>query len=372
MASAGLAKGKIMPGKRVLLVYGAEEGHGVLGKLNAIERGFREAGCELFALRTILSRNKWIRVLQMAALPLRFLTCIVARRYSLIYIRHGYMLIPVFLVCKMLRIAPFLELNTKEEEEFLSRGQRIRCSITAMSLRIAFSCSRKVFCVTGEILEHYRGRAPLAEFVLNPNFVTDPYYQPRLEGVRKKINFVFLGNANQRWQGLDLFVDKVICGNDWFRQNCMLHVVGACGGWFQDMIDRDGLTDVIELHGFLTGPTKIEIMAQMDIGIGCFDLGKKGLTSATSIKVGEYLYAGLPVILGSPDDRLEDGSGFVLYLDLLKWGPETIGSLRSFVETVTSDGRISREAHAFAKRTMTVSCFVRRILGDELSDVLSA
>ena len=99
----------------------------------------------------------------------------------------------------------------------------------------------------------------------------------------------------------------------------------------------------------------------MDIGIGVCNLSVIGLSEATSIKVGEYLFAGLAAILGYKDSRLNAGPPFILEVDL---NHDTClqKKINEFIQRVKNNPLLRAEAHEFAKDNLLVNRYIDRIL----------
>jgi len=99
------------------------------------------------------------------------------------------------------------------------------------------------------------------------------------------------------WHGLDRVLDSLAGTTRPFE----LHIVGDVGPTELRRISADprfvahGLRDTAYLNG---------LMATSDIGLSSFALERKGMAEACTLKVREYLAAGLPVFAGHRDSGL--------------------------------------------------------------------
>lgn len=105
----------------------------------------------------------------------------------------------------------------------------------------------------------------------------------------KPYNLLFLGTANQAWQGLD----KVQKMAKLLGDNFCVHV--GMGG-IPPHVDGN-----IVYHGFLSPDKYKKIAAGCIAGIGTLALYRKNMQEVNAIKTREYIAMGLPIIIGHPD-----------------------------------------------------------------------
>ncbi|HQI97778.1 MAG: glycosyltransferase [Syntrophaceae bacterium] len=350
--------------KKVLFIYIVREGLGIASKAEKIEQGFRRAGCDLTVKSFIISEKKLPLLIQIIRLSFDVAYTLMKKKYDVVFVRNAYYFLFLFFLCWIMHVKIQLEINTKEKEEFLIQGQRLRAWINSISFFLACKSASRIHAVTYELLDHYKKMCPQASLVFNPNFVVDEEYiriPPEKEG--EKTNLVFLGSTNQPWQGLDVFIQKVIIGNSWLLENCRLHVIGEYGVNIKNLIERNSLQASIIMHGYLWGQAKREVMTKMHIGIGVFSLEVKSMLQATPIKIGEYLYAGLPVIIGYDDPRLPTDQRIPMWLRIdIHRESNLHHRVNEFIMAVRREPSIREAVHAYAKARMSVKHYIDKIL----------
>ena len=257
-----------------------------------------------------------------------------------------------------------LEINSKEKEEFLGRGQWLRAQLGTLSLSLACRCAVRVHAVTYELLNHYNAIYPKVSIIFNPNFVVDEeYYNVGVAEDSESTHLIFLGDTLQPWQGIDLFIDKIVIDNFWFLQNCCLHIVGQCSTAIRSLVKTNFLHDKIIIHGYLSGQEKRDVLNKMHVGIGVFNLEAKSMIEATPIKIGEYLYAGIPVIIGYYDPRLPNSLDIPIFLRInLHEQVDLHERVNRFIAEVRQCGLLRSKVHEFAKQNLLVKNYIDKIL----------
>lgn len=354
--------GKIM--KKVLFIYIVQDGFGIVSKAKKIEQGFRDAGCSLTVKGLLLPKKKLSKFIRMIVFFFDVMITLTTKRYDVVFVRNAYYFIFLFILCWILQVNIQLEINAKEKEEFLERGQRLGALLTTISLFLASKSAVRVHAVTPEILNHYKRIYPKLPVIFNPNFVVDEDYVVHIAADRaEKTNIIFMGNTYQPWQGLSDFIQKVVIGNSWMLENCCLHIVGECGDDIKGIIERNSLQESVIIHGYLRGQAKRDVVTKMHIGIGVFNMEAKSMIQATPIKIGEYLYAGLPVIIGYDDPRLHTDQRIPMWLriDIHKEN-DLHSKVNEFIRTVRGNREIRKAAHEFARSNMLVKGYIDRIV----------
>ncbi|MBN2297897.1 MAG: glycosyltransferase [Deltaproteobacteria bacterium] len=348
---------------RVLFAYVVEDNLGILAKSKKIELGFLNKGYKLDIISCILHENKGIKLLQLMKFHFSFFMHIMNREYNVIFIRNGYFLFGIYLLCFLLKKKIQIDINTREKEEFLTRGQSIRALFAEASRYMAMRCASRVHPVTKELMSYYSDMHPGVDFVYNPNFAVHEFYTKKnTRAPSEKMNVVFLGNTNQKWQGIDLFIKKAIAGNSWFLENCRFHIIGSCSEEIASLIESHSLKNIVITHGYVEGSAKDELMATMDIGVGSFNLAHKSITEATPIKVAEYLFSGLPVIIGYKDNRLDQNLPFVLNIPDISKQADAHELVNRFILHIRDNQHLREEAHIFALNNLTVDRYVDKII----------
>ena len=348
---------------RVLFVYSNETKTGLSAKAEKIEDGFRSAGYDVDAIYFSSGHERGARVYEWLKINWRFLYSIMTLRYDVIYIRYAYYFGMIYLAA-WLRRCPFqVEVNSNIQSELARSGQGFRAKCDRLTMWMACRAAKRVHVVSKQLTQTYREMYPEAEVVFNPNFVVSEWGpSDRVIGENSIINLVFLGNAAQPWHGIEKFIQKIIVGNQWFPDHCCLHLVGQSTENINELIARHRLHHVVKSHGFLTGDAKAGILGEMDIGIGCFDLGVKGLTETTSIKNGEYLHSGLALLLGYEDLVCPSELSFVgkIILD----AEEVRSDFEAYICRIRAMPDLRMKAHEYARTHMLIKHYIDKIIAN--------
>ncbi|MHA1381237.1 MAG: glycosyltransferase [Candidatus Helarchaeota archaeon] len=350
--------------KKILFIFSyRKKGDGVKVKSEKIINVLKKANCKISILCDEKGSIWYKRIFDLCLLYLKYLWLIIKGSYDIIYIRYDYLYLSIFITNILFNKKCQIEINSKSDKEWVCLGHPARAKISKISLLLASFCCNRVHYVTPEIKEYYKKLFLRSENVYSPNFVVDEYFQKKNNfSDRKKIRLIFMGNTFQKWQGLEKFINKVIMDNNWFYNNCELHILGTTDKKFIVFVTKNYLDNLIFIHGFLEGQKKREILAQMDVGVGVMSLSEKNLSQATPIKIAEYLYSGLPVIIGYCDPRLSGKLSFVLRINIDE-RPEKLQSMvNEFIKFIIKSPNIKKEAHKYAKQNMLVDGYIDNIL----------
>ena len=345
----------------VLICYQVRGHLGLRNKLETLARGFREAGCKVNICYVDATARVPARIWQLLRTHLAFCGSLIFRRHAIIFVRYNYHFIVMFLLARLFpRKRMNLEWNSDHLNEFSLQGQRLRGLIDEFAFHHAVRSAACVHVVSRELIDRYSTKNPSARFLYNPNFVVDPFYSRHENLERRPVRIVFLGDTAQPWQGIEIFIERALAGNEWFAANGELHLIGHVSEATRACVHRYGLADQVYEHGLQHGERKRDLLASMHVGIGVFNLKAKGMRETTSIKVGEYLYAGLPIIIGYEDLSLPPNARFVLSLSLTD-EDEVHVRVNSFLESVC-DPAVRRQAHEYAAQQLMVHNYVSRVL----------
>ena len=347
---------------KALFVYTTESQTGLSGKALKIEEGFRKAGCELTSLYFVDTAKKRARARGWLVLQLAYLREMVRGGHDVIYIRYAYYFIGLYLISLVMRRPVQIEINGNSQVELLASGQRFRATIDRWVEATAVRASRRVHVVSTELQRSLQKKYPNVEVVFNPNFVVDEVpCSTRSLNASTRVNLVFLGNAAQPWHGMDKFIVAVLARNEWFSNNCHLHCVGNVTETFRELVRTHDLSSRVTFYGFLIGDAKASLLSEMDIGLGCFNLKVKGLSETTSIKNGEYLHAGMALLLGYADAAIPPTLPFVEVIDV----DDPAASrerLRLFVDRLRDARDIKAQAHRYARTHLLVRDYIQKIM----------
>lgn len=346
---------------RALFVYANNEKTGLSAKAKKIEEGFRDAGYDVDAVYFSSGQGQGGRACEWLKANYSFIRSIATTRYDVIYMRYAYYFGPMYAAAWIWRRQFQIDVNSNVQGELAQSGQRLRAKCDAVIMWMVCRTAKRVHVVSRQLERMYRKSYPTAEVVFNPNFVvSEEKPSDRVLGEHNAANLVFLGNAAQAWHGIDKFIRKIIVGNRRFAETCRLHLVGRSTAEIDGLITEHGLQEVVHVHGFLTGDAKVEILKDMDIGIGCFDLGVIGLTETTSIKNGEYLHSGLALLLGYEDPACPSELSFVgkLALD----GEDPWLDFESYIRRIRAVPDLRRNAHEYARTHLLVNHYIDKII----------
>ncbi len=105
---------------------------------------------------------------------------------------------------------------------------------------------------------------------------------------------VFVASEFAPWQGLESLLDQLAASTI----DVALDVVGSLSAEQERRCARDAR---VRVHGLLDDEALGEVLAAATVGIAALRADGKGLTQACSLKVRDYLAAGVPVVSGHDD-----------------------------------------------------------------------
>lgn len=191
-----------------------------------------------------------------------------------------------------------------------------------------------IVAVTPEILNYEHSRN--ATSVFKPQFI----YPNGINQLDRNFHdlrsntpeILFVASYFSPWHGLDLLLDSIGKSKVDFR----VHVVGAMSKIDLNRCQQDPR---VVVHGVLNGDEIESLMSRSWCGISSLALERKGMEEACSLKVREYLNAGIPIYANHRDSGLP--SDFLYF----KQGEVDIESIIKFSYEMRS---ISRETIASA------------------------
>jgi hypothetical protein len=199
--------------------------------------------------------------------------------------------------------------HTKEECELLC--QKSRPSIGLMLEKI---WGRKTLVnsfghigVTPEILEYELSRQ---NFIKKPSFVFPNSVVTSLKTCLDNRTgdvpeIVFIASDFSEWQGLDKLIDVALTENT----PCTIHLIGKISAKDLQRCKNDRR---FVIHGLLKQEDIAEIMNIAWCGLSSLALERKGMLQACTLKVREYLQAGIPVYSGHDDSGLPNDFPYYL------------------------------------------------------------
>lgn len=132
------------------------------------------------------------------------------------------------------------------------------------------------------------------------------------------INIIFVGSPGLPWHGVDKYKKMALLLPD-----IKFHLVGP-------VIEDENIPNLI-CHGYLDHDRLYELYKKMDIGVGSLALHRNNMKEACPLKVREYAYHGLPIIIAYFDTDFS-GQDFVLELPNLEMCiEENIKKIEEFI-----------------------------------------
>lgn len=350
------------PPCNVLFVYAIESLTGLSAKADKIAEGFSRYADRVDCLYFYNARSKIQKLFNYVQMHIKAVGMLLRPCYTTVYMRYAYYFVFLYLLCRILNVPFQIEINSKSQNELAQKKQRLRKIFDRIALSVGIVFAGRIHVVSRELLTYFSERYPGKTIVFNPNFVVDGYYSPALHHAPKpKINLLFLGNTEQAWHGIDLFIEMV-CEHGFFLfDKINIHIVGNIAPAIEQLTINPNVSAHIFLHGFLSGEKKYAVLSKMDIGIGGFSLSAKGIKETTSIKNGEYLYSGLPLIIGYEDSAISSDHPFVLKIDI--FDPQNaVDQIVGYLDFYGQHPEIRIQAHEYAKKNLTVDTYIERIM----------
>lgn len=227
-----------------------------------------------------------------------------------------------------------VELNTLDLAELRLRS-RWRYWYARLARDTLLRAARGIVAVSQPIADDRDVTRLQRPTVVVPNGIDLDLHQPLPAALGPKPRLVFLGTPGAPWHGVDKIARLARLEPSW-----TIDVVGP---------DRDALSvppHNVRMHGLLAPEQVRPILAAADVAIGPLAFHRLGLTSASPLKVAEYLAHGIATIIAYRDERFPTGAEFLLELPNSEDNVETsIDAIRAFVRRWVGR-RVSRAAVA--------------------------
>jgi hypothetical protein len=297
-----------------------------------------------------------------ALLRLKFFARLIAlrRRGARIVLRHSHGDPFEYVASFLLR--PFWTVHhTLEEADLASSDHRLAPMLLRLERglgRRSLRRARGLVCVTGEIARHELSRLPAntqPATYLYPNGVlyADQAVPPRDARRADLVEIVFVASAFFGWHGLDRLLQSLATS----KAEVKLHLVGAVPGEFEAATRGDRR---IVVHGVLDPVQLDAVLAMSWVGLSSFALDRKRMQEACTLKVREYLRAGLPVYAGHRDAALPAGFPFYLH------GPADIEAIAAFARQTRATPRaaVADAARPFIDKQVLLQRLHAALLAD--------
>ena len=250
-----------------------------------------------------INRNRWYRLKSRFLWPRKIDNTILKDGWDLVYIRKPIISFGFLKFVKKLKMSGskvVLEIPTYPYDA------EIKGFVKEMLFKVEVYCrSRlkgKVDLITyyGDGGESIWG---LPALKLNNGIVTGDFELPQKNGYRECINFIAVAQL-ANWHGYDRFIRAISTLNKEYCEAIHFNIVGE-GNELENLkrlVNDLNLNSVVTFHGFLEGDNLSSMYRKSDIGVGCLGIFRKGLLSASSLKVREYCSYGIPFIYSEIDE----------------------------------------------------------------------
>ncbi|PAU86540.1 glycosyltransferase [Pseudomonas sp. WN033] len=128
------------------------------------------------------------------------------------------------------------------------------------------------------------------------------------DGRGGKIKVAFVASRFFSWHGLSLILEDLSHFSR--RGDVELHLVGEVLQGDLQLIEELALKSNVIVHGKLSVSELRDVLSTADVGLASFGLGQAGIAEACTLKVREYLAAGIPVYSGHVDVGVPDSFEF--------------------------------------------------------------
>lgn len=248
---------------------------------------------------------------------------------DIIYYRLG-VAYPPFLAL-MASLPSVVEVNTDDESEARLRLGMVRHHVYRWAGRAALRAADGIVCVSRSVGEQLRRQGH--DVLVLGNGIDMERFRIAPAPSNESPRLIFLGSSGCVWHGVDKLSALATAYPRW-----RFDIIGL------ERAEVGNLPENVVCHGFLREAAYRAVLEQADTALGTLALHRKNMSETSSLKVREYLAAGVPVISGHPDPDFPTQVPFVLEL------PNTPDNISSNLEAIASfvmqwkGRRVPREA----------------------------
>lgn len=237
--------------------------------------------------------------------------------------------------------------HTKEEYELSCQKSYFSIPVLLEKIwgRKTLANSIGHIAVTPEILEYELSRQnPTKEkpsFIFPNSAISNQ--EPCLDWRTGDIpQIIFIASEFSEWQGLDKLINAASTDNT----PCAIHLIGKISD--QD-IRRCSNDQRFIIHGLLKQQDILNVMKIAWCGLSSLALERKGMYQACTLKVRDYLQAGIPVYSGHEDSALPKNfpyyiQGSVNLVEIISFAKK-MRSIRRIDISIASSKFISKKLH---------------------------
>jgi len=225
---------------------------------------------------------------------------------DVVYVRNTFY--QPFIGRLLRKIPSVIEVNTIEKSEYILLAKKsvkymIVLPYFLLTWKKLLNKSQGICAVSYEIGRLLKNQNPLFRIKIIPNSIQLKEKIVKLKESKLLPQMVFIGTANQPWNGIDILIEIAARTVDKLE----FHVIG--------MINETSVPSNITFHGEMNKEEYSEIIKKSDIGIGTLALDRKGMIEASPLKIREYLSFGLPIIINYIDTAfIQDSPEWILKL----------------------------------------------------------
>mgnify|MGYP003947363525 CR=1 FL=1 len=170
--------------------------------------------------------------------------------------------------------------------------------------------ARGIIGVTGEIVDYELNRvSQIKPTFVYPNGFDISSREITIDKRNGAPVFLMIATEFSPWQGLELVIDELKVISELFE----FHVIGNVS---DSQIKRGNGDERFVFHGMRDSGFINEVMGKVDVGIAAYRLDLKGMKQACSLKVRDYLAAGVPVYSGHADATIPDNFPYYINKEL--------------------------------------------------------
>lgn len=156
------------------------------------------------------------------------------------------------------------------------------------------------------------------------------------------------------------------------KKRVVIHMVGYGEelAYYKKLVTKYELHDYVIFYGKKTGKELDEIFNNADIGMGCFGLYKRKIKTISSLKVGEYLARGIPVVSGV-HEKVFEKEACDYYIEFPNDNSEvSIDEIVSFYERLyETEEKLQNKIREYAKRNVDMSITMKPVI-DYINDCI--
>lgn len=236
-----------------------------------------------------------------------------AKSYDVVLVRHS-VVDPFESLCLRRHRNVAIVHHTKSVEELVATGHPVLARVESVLRRLNKSWARWPIGVTGELSQCARGKGCAADHdLVLPNGIEISQSQMAVRLPTGGVQVLFIASNFAPWHGLDRLLGALTEWSPKRGERLTLHLVGDLTE--AQILDIEAVRSdrvAVRIYGMLDAESITQLFMQADVGIGSLALDRKGMRDACTLKVREYLAAGVAVYSGHRDSGLPDDFPYYL------------------------------------------------------------